>query len=190
MIPSWTMAGVVPPIQPNLRGDEYDRSPYTVNLIDIVEKFVLSDDRAKIINGFLQYRAALHSKGIKNGFQWVDGSFFENIEATEGRPPNDIDVVTFFYLPPGQTQVTMLKSVGGLFDPKQTKQKFKVDGYPCILNQKMSESSVRQTAYWYSMWSHRRDGLWKGFAQVDLNPAADGPSRTLLAQKVAGGFGT
>ncbi|WP_414651656.1 DUF6932 family protein [Hafnia paralvei] len=33
--------------------------------------------------------------GLAEGFQWVDGSFTENIELIERRTPNDVDVVTF-----------------------------------------------------------------------------------------------
>lgn len=183
------MAGVIPPIRPNLAGHDPDRSPYSSSLVELVDKFVLTHDRADIVSGFLDYRAALHASGIISGFQWLDGSFLENIEEIEGRSPSDIDVVTFFELPIGQSQTTMLPMLGALFDPQRTKQNFRVDGYPFILNQPMTEGLVRQTAYWYSMWSHRRNGLWKGFIQVDLDPALDAPSRTLLAQKVAVGFG-
>jgi hypothetical protein len=32
---------------------------------------------------------------LNQGFQWLDGSFAEQIELLEGRPPKDIDVVSF-----------------------------------------------------------------------------------------------
>lgn len=190
LIPNWNMAGVVPPIRPNADGADPDRSPYSASLLEVVENFVLSNERAEIIRGFLEYRSVLHGRDITSGFQWLDGSFLENIEDVDGRPPNDIDVVTFFELPAGQTQTTILPTIYHLFDPDLSKRDFRVDGYPFVLNQAMTESMVRQTAYWYSMWSHRRDGLWKGFVQVDLNPGDDEQSRALLAQIVAGGFGT
>ena len=34
--------------------------------------------------------------GIGSGFQWLDGSFLENVEMTEKRDPGDLDLVTFF----------------------------------------------------------------------------------------------
>jgi len=182
------MAGVIPPIRPNLLGHDPDRSPYDVGLSEIVESFATSQERAEILAGFLDYREALHNAGIAQGFQWLDGSFVENIEDTDGRPPNDIDIVTFFELPQGHSQQSFLTSHGDLFNPTLTKQSFKVDAYPFVLNQQMTERMVRQTAYWYSMWSHRRDGVWKGFAQVSLNSAGDGACRILLGQKVANGF--
>ncbi|WP_426763559.1 DUF6932 family protein [Hafnia paralvei] len=33
--------------------------------------------------------------GLAEGFQWVDGSFTENVELIERRTPNDVDVVIF-----------------------------------------------------------------------------------------------
>jgi hypothetical protein len=41
-------------------------------------------------------------------------------------------------------------------------------------------------AYWYSMWSHRRDGMWKGFVQIDLSPSEDTPALAILASKLSG----
>lgn len=32
---------------------------------------------------------------------------------------------------------------------------------------------VEQCTYWNSLWSHRRNGQWKGYLQVDLAPAGD-----------------
>lgn len=34
--------------------------------------------------------------------------------------------------------------------------------------------------YWYSVWSHRRTMSWKGFVQIDLNPASDAEAAELL----------
>ena len=189
VLPKWTMAGVVPPVRPNVEGHDPDRSPYQVGLDEVVEMFAITQERADILSGLFDYREALHNAGLVTGFQWLDGSFLENIEDLEGRPPNDIDVVTFFELPVGQTQTSLLPLTADLFDPDQTKQNFSVDAYPFEIGSSLNETAVRRTAYWYSMWSHRRDGVWKGFAQIDLSPANDLLGRNRLAQKVAAGFG-
>ena len=119
MIPNWTMAGIVPPIRPGEEGHSIDRSPYRVSLEVLVERFATSGERATILQGFLKFRTALYHHGVTNGFQWVDGSFLENVEDIESRPPNDIDVVTFFFLPDGQNQQSF--SLLSVFWP--TKQK-------------------------------------------------------------------
>ncbi|MCS5828604.1 hypothetical protein LNO09_12165 [Klebsiella variicola] len=72
------------------------RSPYKMDIVRFVSMFALSPARMKILKGFLDFRMSLSQAGLVEGFQWVDGSFTENIELIERRPPNDVDVVTFF----------------------------------------------------------------------------------------------
>ena len=97
-IPTWTADGVLPPINASHPVSPM-RSPYVVSLTDYVLRFGDTAERRTILEGFLRYRAALHAAGLVQGFQWLDGSFLEHIELTEGRAPNDIDVVTFYRLP-------------------------------------------------------------------------------------------
>ena len=44
---------------------------------------------------------------------------------------------------------------------------------------------VERSAYWYSMWSHRRNQAWKGYLEVDLNPAHDQQATDYLNQQDA-----
>jgi hypothetical protein len=66
--------------------------------MDLVTRFATTPERQAIIAGLLAYRHALHATGLVRGFQWLDGSFAEHVEVIEQRPPNDIDVVTFYGL--------------------------------------------------------------------------------------------
>lgn len=182
------MAGIVPPIRPNAPGHDLDRSPYSATLAEVVQMFATSQERANILSGLFNYRAALHANGLVTGFQWLDGSFLENIEDLDDRPPNDIDVVTFFRLPAGTTQADLMPHIQDLFDTNHTKENYRVDAYPFDLGIPLDEGRIRNAAYWYSMWSHRRDGMWKGFVQVDLDPAIDAASQPLLEEKIAAGF--
>jgi hypothetical protein len=118
------------------------------------------------------------------GFQWLDGSFLEDIEAIEGRPPNDLDVVTFFRLPAGVTQAQVRASAPDAFPitgPERIvfKGVFHVDPYFVDLSAP-AERLVAESAYWYSMWSHRRDARWKGYLQINLSPAEDGIANSHL----------
>jgi hypothetical protein len=70
-------------------------------LISFVDRFSSSPERIAILHSLLQFREELYKSGITSGFQWLDGSFMENIETLESRPPNDMDVVTFYHLPIG-----------------------------------------------------------------------------------------
>jgi hypothetical protein len=171
-IPDWSGKGVLPPINSG-SPDQADRSPYEVSLIDLVLRFATSTERYDLLNGFLRYRRALHAAGLTHGFQWVDGSFLEDIETREGRPPRDIDVVTFFFLPDGKFQETLFQQDSHLFDPRETKRAFHVDAYFVQLDGESPEPLVAQSVYWYSMWSHRRNGDWKGYLQIDLSSKED-----------------
>ena len=182
------MAGVIPPIRPGEPGYSLDRSPYEVTLQSVIDRFAISPQRASILDGLIRYRAALHAVGAIDGFQWLDGSFLEHIEDIEGRPPNDIDVVTFFQLPSGVDQATFFHTIQPLIDPDQTKPIYFVDAYGQVLGQVMTGSKVRQVAYWYSLWSHRRDNTWKGYVQISLEPTEDASCALTLAQRIAAGF--
>lgn len=189
-IPAWNTQGVLPPI--NLANPtSHDRSPYVVPLSAVVQRFGMNAPRRVILDGLLRYRAALQAVGLTSGFQWLDGSFVENVEETEGRPPNDIDVVTFFNLPLDATELSIVRQDPDLFPlTRSTRQAFKarfhVDAYLERLGQP-SDSIVLQSAYWYSMWSHRRNLAWKGFLHVSLAPAEDAAARNALASLVAAG---
>jgi hypothetical protein len=184
---SWNIAGVLPPVRPGVPGHSPDRSPYSVSLADVVDRFSTSPERNAILGGFLQLRAAFHSAGVLNGFQWVDGSFLENVELLELRPPADIDVVTYFELPPGVSELDFYNANQALFDHPHVKNSFKVDHYPQVLGKVMDAFQIRRLSYWYSMWSHRRDGLWKGFLQISLDPTEDSQAHQILAMKAMAG---
>lgn len=184
-IPAWTPDGVLPPIN-TAQPVSVDRSPYVVSLTDYVLRFSDTGERRAVLSGFLEYRAALHAAGLVDGFQWLDGSFLERVELLENRALNDLDVVTFYQLPAGKTQSEVLAAAPALFDHGRLKTQYRVDAYIVDLGMK-PERLTRLSAYWYSMWSHRRNQLWKGFVQVDLAPAEDASASATLA--VAGGAG-
>lgn len=94
------------------------------------------------------------------------------METLEHRPPRDMDVVSFLDLT-RLDQQTLLSQHSALFDQAQTKQMYAMDAYFVQIGGVLDKDSIRRVSYWYSMWSHRRNGLWKGFVQVDLDPAQD-----------------
>jgi hypothetical protein len=180
MIPQWNSSGVIPPIRPHASGASRDRSPYTAQFSEVVSQFGTSVERIAILQGLLEYRRELALRGIVNGFQWLDGSFMENKEALSSAPPNDIDVVTFFHLPKGQTQQTFFSTIADLFNNNITKPLYHVDAYPWVLGKPLEREDVKMISYWYSMWSHRRSGMWKGFVQLELSSSADQVAEKLL----------
>lgn len=178
-IPNWNSQGVLPPINPATPTSS-DRSPYPVSLTDLVLRFGTSLNRQTILAGFLEFRSALHTAGIVQGFQWIDGSFLENIEMIENRSPGDIDVVTFFHLFDGQTQEGLVRVKPRLFNSVHTRADYHIDAYFVQLNSSAPEPLVGQSAYWCSLWSHRRNGQWKGYLQLNLSSMDDHVARANL----------
>lgn len=178
-IPEWNGQGIIPPIY-SLDPASAERSPYQVALPDLVSRFGTTPERQALVRGLLRFRSALHEAGLTDGFQWVDGSFLEHIEQTEGRFPRDIDVVTFFRLPGNHTQQSLAEANPTLFQPLQTKTDFHVDAYFVHLSREAPEALVQKAIYWESMWSHRRDGTWKGFLQIDLAPTDEAVAKASL----------
>ncbi len=182
-IPNWNSQGVLPPVNP-ATPESTDRSPYTVSLTDLVLRFGTTPERQAIFSGFLGFRFALHSAGLVEGFQWLDGSFLEDIESIEMREPADIDLVTFFYLPDGKSQRSLADASPRLFDQARAKQDYRVDAYFVQLNSGAPEPLVGQSAYWYSMWSHRRNGQWKGYLQIALSSTDDAVAKANLDRMI------
>lgn len=180
-IPDWNTSGIIPPIRPGEPGHSAERSPYKTTLMEIIDRFGTNPARLSILEGYLAFRAALHGVGLAAGVQWLNGSFVEDKEARVGSSPADIDVVTFSHLPHGKNQVDVLSLNPTLFDHLHVKTTYKVDGYFQFLGKSSDERFVRQTSYWNSMWSHTRQSEWKGFLEVDLDPARDADARSYLS---------
>lgn len=183
-LPNWNPAGVLPPIDA-VDPTSANRSPYRVSLADLVLRFGTSKERWLILDGMLKYRAALHAAGLVTGFQWIDGSFLEHVEHLAGRAPSDVDIVTFYRIAPGDTPDIVLARSPDLFDPVKAKATFKVDAFLVPLDADAA-FLVANSAYWYGVWSHRRDFSWKGFVEVDLTPA-ETPALDLLKTLPAAG---
>lgn len=182
-IPEWTAEGTLPPLDaasPTSR----NRSPYPVTLYDLVVRFSTSPARVAILQGYLKHRSALHANGYRSGFQWLDGSFLEDVETLEARPPGDIDVVTFMQAPVAASPTA--EDVEAL-DHGLAKRRFSVDSYFVELDAVPPGEIVLWSAYWYSLWGHRRNHAWKGFLQVDLRPDEDVSATRWLTENAAPG---
>jgi len=186
MIPAWNLHGVIPPFDPTDPTSTV-RSPYIVALPDVVLRFAVTPERIEIMEGFLRYRQLLHAAGIVAGFQWLDGSFLEDVEMIRTAPPKDIDVTTFYRLPAGTTQSELANTHPILSDKTAIKRQHHTDGFLVCLDPNNLEYCIRRANYWYGVWSHQRDTFrWKGFVQIDLDPQADTPADVALQnQRVA-----
>lgn len=181
-IPDWDSFGIIPA---SIYGEP--NSPYEVSLPDIVAQFGSTESRQSLLMGLLNFRAELHSAGLVQGFQWIDGSFMENVEERENRNPRDIDLVTFFYIPDHHTQESLVQEFSSIFDHDEVKDIYAVDSYFVPLNQVSPETIVNRSVYWHSLWSHNRDSRRKGYLQVDLASIQDSGARTELDRLIKEG---
>jgi hypothetical protein len=160
-----------------------DLSPYSCTIEEICDRFATSDRRKEILEGLLSFREKILGIGV-NGFQWLGGSFLEDIEAQEGRDPGDIDAVTFVAQPGKSADLLeTLKVEPQLLKRAFVKSTFHTDHYwvPLESDPPLLVSNAR---YWYGLFSHRRDQQWKGMLVVDLvDLNEDQAARTVLANK-------
>lgn len=188
VIPAFNHSHVLPPFEGALMASAHS-SPYPVTASELVQRFAFNPARCIILDGLLRYRAELRQLGFVRGFQWLDGSFVEDVEAREDRAPNDIDVVTFAHPPAGlgKEQINqMLGSRVDLFVQERCKEGIHCD--TSIVNLTTSpEWLVTQTRYWYGLYSHRRgDALWKGMLQLPLD-SDDAVGRAMLDRLIPAG---
>jgi hypothetical protein len=174
-IPAFTAAGVLPPFVGD-GGAQQSRSPYPVTQSDVVRRFGTSSARCNILAGWLDHRAALHGLGFKMGFQWIDGSFCEELQ----REPNDVDLVTFYELPPSIDLNKVVNANKTVFFPDQTKAQFQCDVYFVRL-EATNFARIDLVHYWFGLFSHRKSDLaWKGILQVPLAPTDDAKAKVEL----------
>lgn len=175
-IPDFNHSGILPPYLGPTPTDSGLMSPFETTLARIAGKLCKSNQRKEIFRGLLQYRKALAAIGFTDGFQWLSGSFMEDIETLEKRHPNDVDVVTFCNRP-----ATVIDDVAwqafvmsnqNLLGWWLVKPVYKCDSYFVDLNTE-PPNIVNQTRYWFGLFSHRRTGIWKGLLQVPLAVTQD-----------------
>lgn len=175
-IPSFTISGVLPPYLGPTATDPAAMSPYPTTLTRIANRLCASGERKVILRGLLRYRQALNGIGLSDGFQWLSGSFMEDIETIESRPPRDIDVVTFIHRPAAVANdpawLLFFNAHLNLFQPPAVKAAYHCDAYFIDMNTG-PENIVNQTRYWFGLFGHRRTGLWKGLLQLPLAVSQD-----------------
>lgn len=192
-IPHFADHGALPPFTAGDPISPETRSPYRATMQELVDRFCTSANRAKLLKGLNAYRKHLFSGGFLSGYQWVDGSFVENVEKTRGRSPSDIDVVTLFNRPL-KYQVNGDKwnddyeaSVfGSYFDTQKMKPAFQCDTYSIDLDAG-ARALIRNSTYWFGLFSDMRGaGGKKGIVEIPL--AVDPMEFAAIDQLLGGKF--
>jgi hypothetical protein len=171
VIPELNQSGVLPPfISEQGPTDPANMAPYKSTIVEFVNRYAQSPERIAILKGLLEYRRKLKDVGITHGFQWFDGSFVENVEMNLGRPPADVDIVTFAMRPTNDSEKwkEIVNNNIELFHPNESKEKFQCDAYFVDLNTHPMHI-VNNTKYWFGLFSHQRESyLWKGMVEVPI----------------------
>lgn len=175
MIPDLNQDGILPPFLPeSAPTSPAATSPYLCSMIELAERFTYSPERKRIFLGLLNFREAMRSAGLTQGFQWIDGSFLEDCERIRGRAPNDIDLVTFFERPQAVSDSESWKKFADFHKDLflNSKAKYCCDAYFVDLTvnlKRPAKAIVSSTHYWFGLFSHQRETtLWKGLLQVSL----------------------
>lgn len=167
-------------------------SPFLIPLEQFVERFAFNEKRRQILDGFLAHRMDLRAEGFETGFQWIGGSFVEDVEGLEGRNPNDIDVVSFLRCPPAITDPLAIEAFfeGQMarHDRKLVKQNRLCDSFLVPFPPRRFQWSLDAIAtpiiHWMNLLgSHRKTLKWKGLIQIDFETTDDDrAARTALLQ--------
>jgi len=182
-IPAFTISGTLPPYLGPTPTNGALMSPFQTTLVRIAKKLCGTHERKTIFRGLLQYRQALANIGFIDGFQWLSGSFLEDIEALEKRAPNDIDVVTFCHRPAASAAdpdwEQFVRTNVNILLPPSVKTAYECDAYLVDLNTSAT-NVVNQARYWFGLFSHRRTGVWKGLLQVPFPVTQDDTDASLI----------
>lgn len=162
-IPAFDHNDVLPPHMGDPR-TAAQLSPYPVSSEEVCRHFATNAERRNILRSWLMFRGRCTQMTILNGFQWLDGSFLENVERSERRAPRDLDVVTFFEPPTdsaaqGRLLANLQTNFREFLYPVLSKANFQLDHYPVNLRPPQSAALVENTRYWSGLFSHRRDGI-------------------------------
>jgi hypothetical protein len=188
LIPAYNIGGVLPPfLGPEPGRDFAEASPYECTSEELVDRFLTSDHRGRLLFGLMNFRAALRAAGVIHALQWIDGSFTEDVES-RGLVPGDVDIVTFLYRPQAVLDDAnwgqfVAAHETGFLNRAANKATYACDTMFVDMNA-LPHLIVEQAAYWNGLFSHqRRTFQWKGMLTIELGANDDGA----LAKLAAGG---
>jgi len=181
-IPQFNSDSVLPPHLGDPRRIN-EISPYPCTSLELCDRLGTSDERTEILYGYLSLREELRKHGMTDGFQWIDGSFLEDVENTEQRAPRDIDVVTFFWSSDPNFAQDFVTAFPDIVNHAKIKSSFHVDHFTIDAGYS-PEVTIEATRYWCGLFSHNRSGIWKGMLRIELNtPTEDTQAVALLNQR-------
>jgi hypothetical protein len=167
MIPAFDHNGVIPPYLGNPANGSNFMSPYPTNSMELCQRFGTSKERIEILKGFMAFREEMRKFKI-SGFQYLDGSFLEDIEnSSEKRPPNDLDLLTFYMPLTKDQQFEILTNFMDFGDRTTCKTNYRLDHMQISLGIHPFHI-VEFTRYFLQLFTHNRSNVWKGMLKLDV----------------------
>jgi hypothetical protein len=150
-------------------------------MTEFVARLGTTPGRKQLCRNLISYRKLLAGDGYTEGFQFIDGSFVEDVERTRGKEPSDLDVFSFLSAPLKYQQDFSAWNAAGLpfwrteiADRDRNKARFGLDTYALLLQETNLPTLIQQIIYWYGLFSHQRETFaWKGFVAIPLDPSGD-----------------
>lgn len=175
MIPGFTLSGVLPPFVG--ASPAAGISPYATTIGEVAQRLVSNKRRLALLCGLIALRRELADLGIREGVQWIDGSFCERCEENRRRPPGDIDLVTLFFRPADKTNEetfnALVQANQHLFLAAHAKARFGCEAFYVDLSVPQL-NLLPQVTYWFGLFTHQRESnQWKGLLQISLDTADD-----------------
>lgn len=170
MIPIFDHNGVIPPFLGNPAHGSNQISPYLTTSLELCQRFAISSQRIDILRKFLAFRTEMRRFGI-SGFQYLDGSFMEDIENSSlNRPPNDLDLLTFFRPVTPIQEANILANFTDFVDRTNCKLNYSLDHMLINLGGDPI-SLVEFTRYYIQLFTHNRSNIWKGMLKLEVGIA-------------------
>ena len=171
-IPQFDHNLVLPPHLGN-PASPVDLSPYHCSTLELCQCFSTSKERRDILANYLNFRNRLRTNGMaQNAIKCLDGSLLEDIEQQQKRAPRDLDLLTIYWGYDLQFQQNLVAAVPEFNDPSLAKQNLKLDHYPFDASYSPLKT-VELSRYWAQLFSHNRNGVWKGMLSIPLNTPTD-----------------
>lgn len=175
-VPAFGWNGLIPPFLGSGPAGGV-QSPYFASMVELATVLGTSDQRRQLVRNLAVYRQMLTAAGYVSGFQLVNGSFVENVEVLRGRPPADIDVMSFLNKPEKfADDLAAWVTVGIPFweaeivNVAKNKARFLLDTYALLMEDALAEDFM----YWHGLFSHHRMTYnWKGYLRIPLDPRDD-----------------
>lgn len=172
MIPSFDHNGVLPPFLGNPALGSNQVSPYTTTTLELCQRFATSPQRISILRNFLSFRSEMRKYGI-TGFQYLDGSFIEDIENSSlKRPPNDLDLLTFYYPISPTQEANIFTNFDDFVNRPQCKINYSLDHLIINLGTNPADL-VEFTRYFIQLFTHNRSNIWKGMLKLDVGAVGE-----------------